>query len=249
MRSRELIIGDLHARPYALEALMRAVGAIDERGRRTPGWWVVQVGDLLDRRASPQANLATARIAHRMIDVVLAGNHERSMLADRGGPHGAALGALAVHGWPQAAAACGEWLVTHAGVHPKLAAGLPPRAGDAAVEVNDRWNRRGRDRDDDPLLTWVGRCRGGQDPFGGIFWLHTAEWPRDETTPWGQIAGHVPQRKPRLLPGRRWAIDVVRRGDRLGGVVRVRGVDRWQPVVVSATRRSVRTGDRVAAHA
>lgn len=43
VRSRELIIGDVHARPYALEALM-------------------------------------PRIAQQTIDIVLAGNHERSMI-------------------------------------------------------------------------------------------------------------------------------------------------------------------------
>lgn len=246
MRSYELVIGDVHARPHALEALLRAVGAVDDRGRRASGWWVVQVGDLLDRRVAPETNLATARVAQQLVDVVLAGNHERSMLGDRGCPHGAALAALAVHGWPQAAAANGDWLITHAGVHPSLAAGLPGEADDAAVEVNDRWNRRGPERDEDPLLSWVGPCRGGRDPFGGIFWLHTAEWPRDEAAPWGQIAGHVPQRKPRLLPGRRWAIDVTRREERLGGLVRERGADRWRPIVVSATRRSVRTDPRTA---
>jgi hypothetical protein len=43
-------------------------------------FWIVQVGDLLDRNASPAANLATARLAADALDVSLAGNHEVHML-------------------------------------------------------------------------------------------------------------------------------------------------------------------------
>src|SRR3982074_2778073 len=92
------------------------------------GFGMGRGGALLDRGAPPEANLDAARLAARVIDVSLAGNHEVGMLAERDCPHGAALGTLAVRGGPQAAAALHGWLVTHAGVHPELARVLPARA-------------------------------------------------------------------------------------------------------------------------
>ena len=117
----EIVIGDVHARVGALRTLLRAVGAVDEAGRRNRGCWVVQIGDLLDRHATAEANLATARVAARTVDLVLAGNHELQMLNEPASVGGAALATLAARGWPHAASACGDWLVTHAGVHPALA--------------------------------------------------------------------------------------------------------------------------------
>ena len=76
----EIVIGDVHARVGALRALLRAVGAVDEAGRRNRGCWVVQIGDLLDRRATAAANLAAARVVASTVDLVLAGNQELQML-------------------------------------------------------------------------------------------------------------------------------------------------------------------------
>jgi len=202
----------------------------------------VPVGDLLDRRASPAANLATARLATSALDVVLAGNHESQMLRERWGADGAALAALAARGWPHAAAACGDWLVTHAGVHPKLARGLPADAGECAAVINDRWYRRAPADSADPLFDWIGPTRGGRAPFGGIFWAHPAEWTRGRRPPWGQIVGHVPHLEPRLLAGRCWAIDLGARDGRLAALVREKGQRQWRPVVVRAARQLERVG-------
>ena len=214
--------------------LLGAVGAVDARGRRREGCWIVQLGDLLDRRATPAANLATARLAASAVDVVLAGNHEVRILGEPGCVHGAALATLAVRGWPYAAACCGEWLVTHAGVHPDFACGLSPRAAECAEEINDRWHRRGATDCADPLFDWVGPARGGDAPHGGIFWAHPTEWGGGSKSPWGQIVGHAPQPKPRLLPGRRWAIDLGARDGRVAALVRSSARQRWRPVVVRA---------------
>ncbi|HUO73393.1 MAG TPA: metallophosphoesterase [Solirubrobacteraceae bacterium] len=230
----EIVIGDVHARSEALRMLLGAVGAVDARGRRRGGCWVVQLGDLLDRRATAAANLAAARLAASAVDVVLAGNHEVRILGEPGCVHGAALATLAVRGWPHAAACCGEWLVTHAGVHPELARGLSPQAAECAEEINDRWHRRGPAERGDPLFDWVGPARGGDAPHGGIFWTHPVEWGAGLKSPWGQIVGHVPQPKPRLLPGRRWAIDLGARDGRVAALVRASGRQRWRPVVVRA---------------
>ena len=225
----EVVIGDVHARAELLRAVLGACGVLDGRGRRREDAWVVQVGDLLDRRASLDSNVAVASLAADAIDVVLAGNHEARML--EAGSHGAALALLATRGWPHAAAASGGWLITHAGVHPELAPSLPTDVYECVAEVNDRWHRGGGD----PLFDWIGPARGGGAPHGGLLWLGAGEWPRDLGSPWPQISGHVPQREPRLLSPGRWSIDVGGRG-RLGALVRSGG-GAWRPVVASARER------------
>jgi hypothetical protein len=225
----EVVIGDVHARPEALRVVLAAAGV--EEARRREGAWVVQLGDLLDRQASAEDNLATAGLAADAVDVVLAGNHEAQLL--RTGGHGGALALLATRGGPHAAAAAGDWLVTHAGLHPALAAGLPQAADECAAELNDRWHRGGRD----PLFDWIGPARGGAAPHGGVLWLHEGEWPRDLPSPWQQISGHVPQREPRLLAPGRWSIDMGARGGRLAALVRKHG-GAWRPVVTAAPRRT-----------
>jgi hypothetical protein len=235
----EVVVGDVHGRADLLRALLRVLGALDSRLRRRRGFWIVQVGDLLDRRASREANLRAARLAVEALDVVLAGNHEVEMLAETRSAHGAALSMLASRGWPQAAAAVSGWLVTHAGVHPELTHGLPRRAEDCVVEINDRWHRRPLSAICDPLFDWVGPAKGGLAPYGGLFWRADSEWPPNGRTPWGQICGHVPQTRPRLLTGPRWLIDVGSSGSRLAALVRPGRGAEWSPWVVRLTRGGV----------
>jgi hypothetical protein len=226
----EVVIGDVHARAELMRAVLRDAGVLDGRGRRREDAWVVQVGDLLDRRASLPENLAAASLAAEAVDVVLAGNHEARML--EAGWHGAALALLATRGWPHAAAASGGWLITHAGVHPGLASGLPTDVFECVAEINDRWHRGGGD----PLFDLIGPARGGAAPHGGLLWLGAGEWPRHLASPWPQISGHVPHREPRLLAPGRWSIDIGGRG-RLAALVRADG-GAWRPVVVGAPSRS-----------
>jgi Calcineurin-like phosphoesterase len=242
----DVVIGDVHARADALYSLLREVGVIDARGRRRRAGWVMQVGDLLDRNATREANLETAHLAADSLDVVLVGNHEWRLITESEGEHGAALATLAGQGWPHAAAACDGWLLTHAGVHPRFAADLPPDAAACAEEIDHRWHSANGQRARDPLFAAVGPARGGDDPHGSIFWMHSSEWPKNEKTPWGQIAGHVPQPEPRLLPGPRWAIDI-KAPDRLAALVRPQGERRWRPVVVKARAHRNRPTPAVAA--
>jgi hypothetical protein len=225
----EIVIGDVHARPELLHKLLTRLGVLDSRDRRRNGFWIVQVGDLLDRRATPNENLITARLAVEVLDVVLAGNHEVEMLASRRPAHGAALATLAARGWPQAAAEVCGWLVSHAGVHPELTHGLPDGADECAAEINDRWHRRAPEGIADPLFDWVGPARGGVSPYGGLFWSAGSEWPPRGRTAWGQICGHAPQSRPRLVAGPRWLIDVGGRGSRLAAVVRSHRSRDWAP--------------------
>lgn len=234
----EIVIGDVHARADLLRGLLASLGVLDDRGHRRGGYWVVQVGDLLDRRASPETNLRTARLAAESLDVLLAGNHEAVLLSGACPSQGAALATLAARSWPQAAAEVGGWVITHAGIHPELTHGLSPDAGECVAEINDRWHRRTSGPAADPLFDWVGPARGGIAPYGGVLWGAGTEWPPGSPTPWGQIYGHMPQARPRLLPGPRWLIDMDDES-RLAALVR-RAPDRlWEPVVGRACRRGV----------
>jgi hypothetical protein len=224
----------VHAREEVLRALLRALGVVDARGRRREGFWVAQVGDLLDRRATREANIRTARLAVAALDVVVAGNHEVRMLANRRSPHAASLAALGTRGWPLAAAELGGWLVTHAGIHPELTHGLPRCPKECVAEINDRWHRRSGSEIAHPLFDWVGPARGGISPYGGLFWSAHSEWPPYAQTPWGQICGHSPQPHPRLVPGPRWLIDVGSSDFRLAALVRDGRAESWSPVVVRA---------------
>src|SRR3954447_23444188 len=171
-RSIDVVIGDVHGRADALRALLREIGVVDSRGRRRTAGCVLQGGDLLDRKAGPEANLDTAKVAAQALDIVLVGNHEWRILCDGDHDHDAALEMLAGRGWPLAAAALDGWLVTHAGVHPKLARELPSDVEECAAEINRRWQRDPKRRARDKLFAAVGPARGGSDPYGGILWLH-----------------------------------------------------------------------------
>lgn len=245
----EVVVGDVHGRVDLLRALLRALGALDSHEHRRRGFWIVQVGDLLDRRASREANLEVARLAVESLDVVLAGNHEVEMLTEPTTEHGAALSALASRGWPHAAAALSGWLVTHAGVHPELTHGLPRRAEECVAEINDRWHRRSRNSGCDPLFDWVGPAKGGVAPYGGLFWRGDSEWPPGGRTPWGQICGHAPQPRPRLLAGPRWLIDVGAGGSRLAALVRRGPAAQWSPWVVRLSRGRAEVARRSAERA
>jgi hypothetical protein len=234
----EIVIGDVHARADLLRGMLEVLGTLDARGRRRAGFWIVQVGDLLDRRAGPEANLRAARLAAKTLDVVLAGNHELDILSGGTAEHGAALATLAGRAWPQAAAELGGWVITHAGIHPELTHGLSDHPGECVAEINDRWHRRSTRRASDPLFDWVGPARGGIAPYGGVFWGAGSEWPPDSRTPWGQIYGHVPQPRPRLLPGPRWLIDTAA-DCQLAALVRGQPDREWRPVVVRASPRGV----------
>ena len=240
----EVVIGDVHARGDVLQGLLNSLGVLDSRGRRRKWFWIVQVGDLLDRRARPEANLRVAQLAAQALDVVLAGNHEVDLLTSGTSAHGAALATLAGRGWPQAASEVGGWVVTHAGVHPELTHGLSMHPGECVAEINDRWHRRSGSRSADPLFDWVGPARGGVSPYGGVFWGSGSEWPPESRTPWGQIYGHMPQPRPRLLPGPRWLIDLGD-GARLAALVRRRRDSVWKPFVVRVSPQGVTvTGQR-----
>jgi hypothetical protein len=72
-----VVIGDVHAAPEGLRALLREVGAIDDEGNRLDTHFVAQLGDLLHLgHRTGEADLRTLELGTRWIDLQILGNHE-----------------------------------------------------------------------------------------------------------------------------------------------------------------------------
>lgn len=245
-----VVIGDIHSDLESLLALLRHVGAVDASGARTPGFFLVCVGDLLhlghDSRADDRA---VAEYCRGLFDVLLCGNHEL-LLA-----YGLEAGRFAachhstfpetqhiLRGWArrgqlQPACAVDDWLVTHAGVHPEWMRTLP--AGKTAAQlariINRRWASRLSSKVTDPLFDSVGPLRGGARAPGGLFWCdhreHLTCAPGADPVP--QIYGHTPQADgPQHDPDRRlWCVDVgAALSGRACGLVKHGAGGDWEPV-------------------
>jgi serine/threonine protein phosphatase 1 len=87
---RVLVLPDLHGRLDALEALLRATGFVDAKGKpRRSATRLVQLGDFLDRGPHPRACLNRLRDLHQAAPSrvqVLKGNHEDMALRAHGDP-------------------------------------------------------------------------------------------------------------------------------------------------------------------
>ena len=81
---RFAVIGDIHGRLDALEALLHGCGAVDEKGAwAAKGFSLVQLGDLIDR--GPQSRACVERMMGLKAEagealVQLRGNHEQMLL-------------------------------------------------------------------------------------------------------------------------------------------------------------------------
>ena len=94
----------------------------------------------------------------------------------------------------------GNWLFTHAGLHPGI---LPPINNDAGeLKINNALisacanaNRALEAGDNHPLFR-AGRARGGEQSVGGLVWL---DW-NEEFIPFEfhQVVGHTPVREPQV---------------------------------------------------
>ncbi len=106
-----VVVADVHGNHVLLKRLLQAAGALDEAGRRLPGTWAVQLGDLIHgaqdlrpeapateedgpqytaaaapaRRDTLQSDAGTLRLAFRegWLDGALIGNHELPYLTSR----------------------------------------------------------------------------------------------------------------------------------------------------------------------
>lgn len=105
-----------------------------------------------------------------------------------------------------AACSVDGWLCTHAGVHPALVdRDLTPE--EAATSFNAAFPRQLQARHG-PLL-YVAPARGGNDPFGGIFWFDPFREGIEPSRRVGrQVFGHTERPQPHVTD--RWAcIDTV----------------------------------------
>jgi hypothetical protein len=254
---RTIVIGDLHGDWRGLLAILRATGAIDAHERRLPGTRVIQLGDLIHGggpRRAPRAGVddwSCAAAGLRLCDTVLIGHHELPLLWPEAGfppwegqrPLGfpvrdALLDAYA-RGALVPATSVGDWLLTHAGLHPAHGGQAALDGPGAAALLRERFARRIAR----PLMRRyvacfddVGVARGGRADVGGIFWCDWRELTAaGVASPIPQIVGHTPQGDAPRRHGNLWGVDV---GAALSGRACALVSDddgaTWEPVVVES---------------
>jgi hypothetical protein len=245
-----LIVGDLHGDWRGLRALLRQAGAIDPEGRRAAGWRLVQLGDIIHGGhgvTDDDARCLADGLA--WFDTILVGNHELPYLWPQGGfalfagmtpplPETLVLLARARdEGRFAVATAIDGRLVTHAGLHPALAAeaGIEGDAEAQAAALEEEFARRLTGFGYRPVFDAVGRARGGGEALGGIFWLDWRDLAGEAGVP--QIVGHTPQRGMPVRAGEHWCVDV---GAALSGLVcglvRDTDGDEWHLLVTGGGR-------------
>lgn len=202
---RRLIVGDVHGDHRSVQELLLALGVLDADGRRSPGWWVCQIGDLIHGASSTaESDLRTLRACASWFDLVLAGNHEVLQLT--GHPSGDFNGVRRVPGpemrlaldayWEaghfDVATHVDGWLVTHAGVHPHYQRLLGGNAERLSATLNHLFDAL-------PGHPVFGIRPHGAQPMGKVFtptgclcteFTTLAAAPRHRLR---QIVGHTPQ--------------------------------------------------------
>lgn len=248
----------MHGDWQALWRLLREVGAVDQQGKRVSGYRLIQVGDLAHLGADVYGGDALAVwLGEQYFDDWLLGNHE-APFAYPGLPKFAhmrrehelhPLTQQLIHHHARqgfkVAAACGEWLVTHAGLHwhwqeKELEEVVAEGPAATAEYLNERFLERVVSHEKDPLFDSYGPVRGGDPQPGGVLWMDSSELTRRmgrNRVP--QIIGHTARRAPKLLGGAQgnvWAIDA---GCGVSGnasaLVRADGKE-WEPVLLRVRR-------------
>jgi hypothetical protein len=197
-----LIIPDVHLRLAEMKNVLQAWG---ERGE------VFFLGDFFDDFGdTPEGNAEMARFLKNEIlgksgYKVLIGNHDLHYHPDcprqlrcsgfsdeKKKAIGEILGReeFAAMEW---AGVAGPYLLTHAGLHPRLIPALMPAdPRELANWVNDTcWEAVRNKRDDEPLLR-AGYIRYGTQPVGGVVWMDYREYEHIPEV--RQIFGHTPLR-------------------------------------------------------
>lgn len=213
---RTIVVSDVHAAYWNLDAFLKREGVLDVSGKRVPGWLTYQVGDLLHCGSNTlNEDLETIRYARNVFDGIAIGNHEAPFIS-----HGADL-PLCGNSYPPrpetihmmrtmfAEGQYGsvflikdEWVMTHAGVHPDFFdRGLPTDPASLARTIHKQFLDRVLSGTKTPLFDAVDSGRGGWDRYGSIFWGSwerlvgaAVKFYRDNPTP-KQIVGHTPRRK------------------------------------------------------
>lgn len=261
-----VVVGDTHGDHVGLLLALRRVGAIDERNVRVPGYWLCHIGDVIHAGHGVQDDDVTClRLALDLFDCLLYGNHETPFAVGLGSFVGQnptldcqPLLDASVHArrW-QAATAVDGYLLTHAGLHPRLLAGSqmfePLRDVDrlhdpvaVAGAINDAFEERIESGEPEPVFDWVGPLRSSRvrEPCGGIFWCDWTELMAAERKPrlrsqLKQIVGHTPRRNvQQALDGKYWCVDVgAALSGYVGAIVKRPTDQHWHPIRVGHSGR------------
>ncbi|HEY8598227.1 MAG TPA: metallophosphoesterase [Thermomicrobiales bacterium] len=250
---RTIVIGDIHGDATGLANILEATGAV-EGGTRVPETRVIQLGDLI-HGGTPRGAMRYGVNDHEALllglhycDTILIGNHELPHVwPDAGFPTfggqqpiapkiRAALLAAYDAGQVTSATSVGDWLLTHAGLHPEFMGEGDSPAKSWAHSLRDAFRRQ--------LLTdrpfyhfkWVGPRRGGPDKHGGIFWCDWRELTAPGViSPIPQIVGHSPQEAGYAQHFNLWCVDA---GAALSGRVAALVSDddggTWTPIIAGA---------------
>jgi hypothetical protein len=217
-----LAIGDVHGHYDRLKALLLQEGVIDETNARTDlDVTTVQLGDLGHFGADTSGSdllCYQAAVDDLWLDVVLWGNHDRAVVdtakhcfsgyAEPRQETKYLQQALATACRMRLAFEAHGFLLTHAGVHPRIKynKGMPNEAKTDPVAfakwVDDHW------KDDSAVVDAVSRHRGGSSDVGGILWRDANE---KLCSSYRQVFGHTQGDKVRKYDSERgwsYCIDV-----------------------------------------
>ncbi len=198
-----LVVGDTHGNDAALRGLLRQEGLLDGANQRLrPDVNLIHVGDLANCVAeSERGDVACLKLASRVFDVILVGNHEYPYVGANSYGRFAGFFAhasvsklllsLESAGKLQPCMLLGGILVTHAGATTHMAAPEDDYAGwataaEAADDITYAWQYLNRGTTG--MFCAVGWARGGRTKTGGILWADYGE-PK---APFSQIFGHTP---------------------------------------------------------
>lgn len=265
-----VIVGDTHGDHVGMLQALRHVGAIDERGVRTAGYWLCHVGDVIHAGHGVQHDdVVCLELALALFDCLLFGNHETPFAVAIGGFAGqnqqldcqSLLDASVRDRRWLASTAVDGYLVCHAGLHPRLLLSdsrafesvrdteLLQDPDAVASAINRAFEQRIETRDPEPLFDWVGPVRSSRtsEPCGGIFWcdwteLMAAERKPSQQSQLRQIVGHTPRRNvQRALNGRYYCTDVgAALSGYVGALVKHPDEQDWQAVRVGHSKRGRR---------
>lgn len=201
-----LVIGDIHGDIAKAEAFL-AYRPEEEH---------IAVGDLVDsrRKVGLDEERACLELLLQSSTVLIWGNHDLAYLPERPWLLCGRYGEMAFRDLYDsyrhrffAAYAIDGWLVTHAGVSARLARAVPAEVFVDGVQAIAEWlnaefsnqfrvqqpERDGVSRYGYGSLFGIPTCRGGHDPYGGIFWADCdGEQTQPEPKVGPQIFGHSP---------------------------------------------------------
>lgn len=224
--TQTIILSDLHSRFEKVVKLFRMIGLMDEQGNRIPGSHVISLGDTVCLGYGKRED-SFLKWLEQFVDEWLIGNHEWPVFSTHGhfsGYHDHDPETASIV-WDnkdryKVATTHGDWLLTHAGLHPNLIPGemFGCHADELADWLNDLFSKKLVE----PYtfireLDMVGFMRGGRDPQGGIMWNdiddlinhykdHGGESKKYPLLP-PQIVGHSSYTKAAKYDEKLWCID------------------------------------------